>query len=592
MDLILLKSKLYGVFPVVRLASILLLILFVKALVYAREPAAPVRLGLKVEKNTLQVGDKTKLVVEFLDQNQKPVPNDKERVIEFEQITGNPEQKEYGVISPKRIVVQPEEWFSEVTFEAREWGKLIIKATSNELASAQTLIIINRRSNASLFELFGSIAYAQSDIIVDIFPEYAEPVPANGTSGASLWITLNRPLKANEQVRIKIIPISGSTISYDDKKLSGITITLREGVEASGKIDIVSPNPGVVKISVQIGSGGPTKEASITFEKPRPHRIIFSQEEQTIPSHQTKVPLPIKLLDRDGRPAQVPDRERQIQVDSLTDSSAVVIDPSILALPVGSFFTESTLSLRGFPPEGQIVLQAKDSTNELEPGKTRITLESFIKHVSVMGPREIYSGGREYDLTLSLRDKNNALHAADWDRKIILDATQGSIPESVIIPKGRESVRVKYRSPESVGEVTITAQGEKMDSGTWEMKITIDPRKLVVFAGLGGLLGGLIRYVYKEKVKWILPKWDAGYLNLGLIGNSALSIVFGLFFFQAIDLGVIPISRLLQQTETLNVRTLTAAFFFGVLGGFAGVYVLDFLLDQVFPKRKQVGVEG
>jgi hypothetical protein len=104
---------------------------------------------------------------------------------------------------------------------------------------------------------------------------------------------------------------------------------------------------------------------------------------------------------------------------------------------------------------------------------------------------------------------------------------------------------------------------------------------LVLFAGLGGILGGLARDVYRRRIRQILPQWSAGYLHLGLVGNVAFSFLFGYVLYQAATLGLIGFRNLSGISATKGF-----AFLFGLLGGFGGISVLDQLLDQIFPERK------
>ena len=60
----------------------------------------PVRLRLKVDRNTVQVGDRTGITVELLDQNYRPASNDRTRSIRFDLRGTGQGQTASGNISP------------------------------------------------------------------------------------------------------------------------------------------------------------------------------------------------------------------------------------------------------------------------------------------------------------------------------------------------------------------------------------------------------------------------------------------------------------------------------------------------------------
>lgn len=111
---------------------------------------------------------------------------------------------------------------------------------------------------------------------------------------------------------------------------------------------------------------------------------------------------------------------------------------------------------------------------------------------------------------------------------------------------------------------------------------------LVVFSGLGGLLGALARQFYREGVKYILPRRmpDDGRLALGLIGHALFGGFFGIVVFLALRLGLLGPLGLPDKLESVGGMK-AVAFLFGVFGGFAGVVALAKLAGRWFPEGKQ-----
>ena len=226
------------------------------------------------------------------------------------------------------------------------------------------------------------------------------------------------------------------------------------------------------------------------------------------------------------------------------------------------------------PSTGQIVLLARDREGDLQPGQKTITLESLLKKIVVSGPKEVNRGGKVCELTLHFADKDNRHQKAEWDRWIELSSTAGHTdPQRVLIPKDKEHAEVSYHSPDSVGDVTITGESRGLDSGQWILHVVTAAYVLVLFAGLGGVLGGFVRLVHKGQVRHILPGRAHGRLELGLLGNTALSSVFGLVLFQAAKLGFLGVSEVVPKAGSVETGTRTFAFFFGVLGEIGRAHV-------------------
>jgi hypothetical protein len=161
-------------------------------------------------------------------------------------------------------------------------------------------------------------------------------------------------------------------------------------------------------------------------------------------------------------------------------------------------------------------------------------------------------------------------------------------PDSVALSPeravGHSTLLLRQRP--AANEVRVVAQDLAGVLEAGDLAVTVIGRGmagiLILFAGLGGVVGGVARDVYRRQTDSLLPSWSAGYLHLGLVGNALFSSVFGYMLFQAADLGLVVISK----GDSPITDAGTVAFFFGVLGGVGGIVVLDRLLDRVFPGRK------
>ncbi len=553
----------------------------------AEEPAR--RLKLKIQKRTLRVGERTQLTVEFLDRSYQNVPNDRKRELELTQVPPGAGGGA-GEISPAQLTVNRGAQSATATFTARKPGRLMIRVTSSGLSPAQVPVVIRPQQNTLLPERLLSSVHAQPEIAVDIVREGVGPIPANNMTPAKLWIIVEAgELMANEvlHIRVRAFP-DGARFLYKGEQSPFAEIRLDEGKLASDEILVFSLTQGTLRVVAQLQPQGPRGELELEFELPQPEGIIFLHEHVTIPSNQSEVPLSVKLADRDEQPITALDRQVQIHLSSPTDPDILDLDPQSLVLTPETPFGTSTLRLNALPSGGDILLQARDAEGRLNLGEKTITLESPIRAVVVDGPSEVNRGGKEISLRVHLRGEEDQHLAADWDRRIMISADLGKvIPTEVVIPRGQEHTNVTYQSSGSVGEATVSAESRGIESGTWKVTVVTAAYVLVLFAGLGGVLGGLSRRILIVGVTEIWPRWRQGRLEIGLVGNALFSFLFGLVLFQAIKLGVVAGLDSLGRSEGFYAGTRTFAFFFGVLGGFGGTFVLHRLLRRVFPESRR-----
>jgi hypothetical protein len=109
---------------------------------------------------------------------------------------------------------------------------------------------------------------------------------------------------------------------------------------------------------------------------------------------------------------------------------------------------------------------------------------------------------------------------------------------------------------------------------------------LLFLAGAGGIVGGVTRHVFKSNSKSFLPKRVNGHLKLGFIGNLPFSSLFGAILFLAIRLGGTGIGSGVALNNLTRSDSMIFAWFLGVLGGFAGILVLDQLVGRLLPNQQ------
>jgi hypothetical protein len=157
-------------------------------------------------------------------------------------------------------------------------------------------------------------------------------------------------------------------------------------------------------------------------------------------------------------------------------------------------------------------------------------------------------------------------------------------PQTIVLAQGRtraDSVLHLKQAP-SVAEMKLLARDEGntgIKGGqkiiTVQRPIPVSASWLLFMAVLGGAIGGLARQLHQgDRLARILPLWTGTDWNLGLSGRIMGSVVSGLFLYWAIKLGLAQV--------TFDLGTKTVAFFFGGIGGFAGLVVLAQLEEWCF----------
>lgn len=446
---------------------------------------SPLRLRLKVERNALRSGETTKVFAEFLNRDYQQVANDGSRIVEFSVASSGSAQAGSGNFSPQRVRVGSGELSAAATFVSRQPGKLFIRASSDGLDAAQTLVVVMQQ-RASLFSrLFETVAYAESQNEIEISPKTGDfpPAPANGKTQVDFQLSFTAMPSEGASVRIRTTLKSGGLI-YQGQNIGCAIADIKLDKIISDPISIFSATPGTTKIFARVLPNGPEAEVEINFEAPKPAKIILDVDPQSIPFYQQAVPVSVQLADEGGFPIPLgTDREWKVELTTAADSSLMEFEPKSLVLARDRPSAQSILRFKQSPKTSEIKLLAVDAQN----------------------------------------------HSLATGQKI------------------------------------ITIQSPLVTASYW----------LLLAAVLGGAVGGLARLLHKaERLACIVPTRIGNDLDLGLIGRISGSIISGLFLYWTIKLGLARV--------TLDLGTPTVACFFGGIGGFAGLVVLDRLVEWCF----------
>ena len=163
----------------------------------------------------------------------------------------------------------------------------------------------------------------------------------------------------------------------------------------------------------------------------------------------------------------------------------------------------------------------------------------------------------------------------------------------------REEVRVDKdaasASSDFVGDelgpakILVSTAGVKITEIT--VLIVVSLGQLVTIALASGSIGGLARFFYYREQSWgIWPQKTRQGWHPGVVGNAAFSGVFGVVVLLMAHYGLIrpPLeSEHLKESSAslilqgwLLIHTNGGAFLLGIVGGFIGVAILEFLAEE------------
>jgi hypothetical protein len=546
---------------------------------------SPIRLRLKVAKSTLRSGEATSVWIEFLDRDYQKVQNDGTRTVVFKV---DPRRRSAGYISEREVVVRRGEWSGGTMFTAGEPGSAVVISESEGLNSDETTLVVTKPAASWLSRLLGmfeTVAYAQNS---EFKLKPSEKTTAANKKGARLDFQLSwaPPPAADTTVRITTDP--PSKILYNGKESDG-TVDILLGPEkgASDDISIISSQEG--KITVTANAAGHGKQASATayFTKPVAEKIIFKAEPKEIPPGDNVIRIALQVTDQGGHPVES-GKDRKLSFWKGNDKDQVEFQPSSeVDISSDDKFVETSIHLNEMPAGTEIRIGA--SSKGLESGSKTIAILRPVKALRLTGPPEVMLG-KTGELTLELLDKDGNLVSTDRDRTINLTASHGTLsPALVTIPKGQSVAKVRYVASGSAAKAVINANSEGIGAASLQVPLLIALYWLVIVALVGGLVGGVIRHTSKNgyKLPRILPCWTGDCWDLGLVGKLAVSIVGGLIMYLIVKLGFYRVIGSLPLPEALDIGTKLVAFFFGVIGGFAGIYLFDWILSKFLPGAHQ-----
>src|SRR4030095_3747733 len=544
----------------------------------------PLRLRVQIEKNKLQSGESTKVVIDLLDKYYQPVANDATRVITLDQSSAGSRLTGAGSISTRTIQMRPGEMSKEAVFTSGRSGRLFIDANAEGLEAGRALVLIVSQ-RASLFsQLFETVAYARPETGFEISPK-KHSATADNLDKAIFNVSFEQEVSEPTVVNVRT-NLPDGTILYKDQKVGGTSadIMLAKDEDFSGNIAIQTTAVGTFDVFVSVPHG-PKDHASVSFNAPRPTQIRFDVESPIL-SQQRAVNITVYLA-AEGDVKAAAERDVTIRLRSAFDPDRFSFEQDTLIIKKGEKSASTTLHLNQLPYGNEIKLLAS-TDQELSPGVRGIQINSPIQKLLLSGPKFGKSGGGKVEFTITLADKANNPMPADWERKVELNiAGDGSVTREFLIPKDAEQITVTYDTPRDTGTYEVTATSKGVNSSSYELIVPDPPALLVGLSLIGALVGGLAKQLHKDaRFERIRPMWTGKVWEVGLVGRLFGSVVGGVFLYSALKLGLTQRmgSPVVGSAE---LGTWSVAFFFGGVGGFAGTLVLDRFVGWFVPENKK-----
>ncbi len=553
----------------------------------AAEAASPVRLQIAALPGTLHQGDRARIDVQFLGREYQQVPNDTNRVVQFtwqaldSVATGN--------IIPAISVPAGVAHSADAWFECRTPGHFRIIATSAGLVEAQTLVVGVPRGTSRIENWLVPSVLAQSNPTVEIRPrQQVQGLVANGISRAQLTLVLGDIVRHGEHVSVELTTLAGSTIRYKDREgYSSLLIPIAEDNISSDNIYISTFAQDLAVTARVLVAGGTTDNLTIRFAPPRPFRVFLDSPNLTFQGHPVQADVGIE--DQDHVPIRKLDTEHHIELSSPSDPNHTLISidrPKVLLTPEKARF-QVELRLNGYPPLGEIELQANDTDAQLSSSVATLRAENPARKVSISGPRQVRTTDRECSVLVSLLDEKGKNVTAKWDTLVSLHSDH-LVPNdrTVTIPAGKSQVAITYKLPSSSRLATVIGSLDVplSEQGAYGLAVVAAMYVLVLLACFGGILGALARQFFFEEVRFLKPRWVDGCLRPGLMGNTSFGALFGAIAFIAFELGLFRKFEIWASLSTsmgdasIQAGPAALAFLLGFVGGYGGPVLLDRVL--------------
>jgi hypothetical protein len=487
----------------------------------------PVRLGLETSSKRVTAGEKLQVTVVLKNLQDQSVSA----------TADVPVTLKFGDLESKKVVIPRGQSSTHIEFTAPRSGVLSIESTSPKLSPASSFLLVKPggkplsrgpASEASSLERVDSVNRRTS------FPSMSRTTTAEAHE-----VDLGAAETAgNETVK------GGKTSA--SREASGATI----GELAGSRV----AEPSAARPADSTGLAPPGSPAS--GQASQASKVEIYVEPNPVLAMQGKwaAQITLVLLTASGTLAEA---DRDLAFSLFCDVGKLNKRQVVIRAGDDSTLGQE-ISLTSETP-GKDLLRVQ---SRLQPASREVVYKESAPtrlHMDAHPKEQISDGLTPVVVTVTLEDAEGHVAAADErDVKIVLTPSLGTMqPAQVIIPKGDFSSRASLTSSRP-GDVTITAQAVGFNSAEATAKFLL-PWNMVVLAGLGGLLGGIVYTLFKHKsIAW-----------KGMWPNLLIGIIVGMIFYGLALFGVASVLKTGIDIDTSKLPTYNAiaALVLGFIGG-------------------------
>ncbi len=440
----------------------------------------------------------------------------------------------------------------------------------------------------------GSAVVAGASVEIEVILQNTNNQAVKGTKDFPLELEIRQPSKQTEKMRATIKIGETATkfrTQLNEPGLVEIRAKHRELLEGALFISVKAPAVFKTRPGLKSAPKPPSKPkpsafstaalfvafgAGFGFDQDAPAlQLVSLAPRQTPPPFPASgVSLPKLTLSLRGSDQRrfLADGKDEAKIQLFLDEASLVdlqvrltsnggkLTPELVMIPSGQFSGEARLT-NDHP--GAVTVNVQSSTPKVNLNDAKELRFSFAPPISKLdletSPPKIYMGDRS-ELIVRLKDEHGRALNTDEAREITLaiESGRGEIERTVLaIEPNRFEARSGFTPAES-GKVIITAWTQGLMEDRDEIEVA-RATALLIWSGLGGLLGGLLAFWSRGRKWWQTP---AGAIT-------------GTVFYWSFVFGLLPF---LPRVGVVNSWS---AFAISIIGGWLGVEIFSLILRRL-----------
>ena len=474
--------------------------------------AQPVKLSVKVDKRTVQVGETVGIGVALLDTNNRNMRARKAYAISV--AVSLPSRK----VENLRGSIAVGQDSARLTYTTKEPGITRIRASHSELRAGSTSLNVRPRAAAAR-----SLLRPQARSLTARAPETP---PRRVEVARSPPVESRRPSAATDS------PLSG-------RQLTRPAAASPATVEHAATPEPVAPEPA--------------RTEQDTPPPPRPEpmhkhlQLDYNPQQGLKADGQDTVDIVAYLMGADEAPSQ--------DIVVRLHASAGTLDPRPMRIKAGEWDAVAQLTSDRIGPVEVEYLDSNPSLPLAGAEKLEIVFTPPIWALRVTGSPPEITFLEQSKILVELLDHNGNPVETDSERDVQVAITggNGTLEKGTVTIAAGSAAASSGFTPSSWGAVAISASSAGLRTAQADIAVTF-PFLLLSFSAIGGSVGGLLAFWIRKPSRW----W-----------RIASGVVAGFVLFWLFDLGMLTVLPSAAVSNPLSAFALSA------IGGWMGTEVFD-----------------